>query len=152
MYLNVFTLYFHVFSMYVNAFSTYLNAISMYLNVCIISLNVFIVYFCSYWSLVTFIQSIKVLHIKSYSSCLYIILYSTFHVVNGWVESKLFIDFINPRRIIWPKKGQWHFLTFQISLFGQSLFTIKHFIMKLSTYATVGFGTSRTYSSLKLWT
>jgi hypothetical protein len=42
--------------------------------------------FHSHLSLLTFIQSIEALHIKSYSSCLYIMLYSAFQVVPGNVE------------------------------------------------------------------
>jgi hypothetical protein len=51
-----------------------------------------------HWSIPTFIQSIKILHINSYFSCLYITSHSTFLVVRSIAEPKLiFIALSNLR-------------------------------------------------------
>jgi CRISPR/Cas system-associated protein Cas5 (RAMP superfamily) len=50
------------------------------------------------WSLLTFIQSIKVVYFNSYSSCMNITLYSTFHIVTYCVDNtwaQVYIQFNN---------------------------------------------------------
>jgi hypothetical protein len=100
-YLNVFSIYFNAFEKnvfwgYSKVCRRYINifALCTYLRTCI-SLTTTTsfpthstchLFFCFHWFILTFIQSMEVLHINSYSYYLYIILYSAFHIITNWVK------------------------------------------------------------------